>query len=556
MTKPNQRDGSALTVWGVFALLGLSFASYDLIIWFLGNAHTLLNLQVHDGYRFDEAYMYLAGTGKTILFDPYLQEHASNLTLRPILPVGLFSLLYWVCGKNLDLTIFFGHVIPPLISCYLIYRIAYQLTTKRNLAILAVLLAVGHFALSVLMLSAKWTDQAAGGVAGPDLYLLKQIFVNAVGNITAPNQFGRLFSPALTLPFLLLPISMILAQTKPALRSFLIALNLYVYPHHVIVLSVMECVAWLKTRQLPQFRFFIVGVMASVPYAIQLWMVNVGGSYADIYSRVGQTSELSSMWFFIPLFGITSAVIWYQNKTWTTSLILSLGCFMAVVLVHLLDSVLKFPQVHLVGLRIFVFLAPLAFVSTLSHCQLPRIKYANTALLGLILFGYAQSGWIHRNAYPSFENPGWKDFITELSAIPSGSVVMTDVQQEIAYISAKTDAYSYLAYGIVSSATNQELIKRLTIVSEIYGWKPDQLYGGDWDGLLSTHHWIFHHGANSKEIQNKEIESVASGLSGLDHCALLSIYRVDYIRFRGQPPANVENCTTAYSPHFLKVIHP
>ncbi len=427
---------------------------------------------------------------------------------------------------------------------------------RRNLAILAVLLAVGHFALSVLMLSAKWIDWPAGGVAGPDLYLLKQIFVNAVGNITAPNQFGRLFSLALTLPFLLLPIGMILAQTKPALRSFLMALNLYVYPHHVIILGVMECVAWAKKRKLPSYRFFIVGLLASVPLAIQLWMVHAGGSYGDIYSRIGQTSELSSMWFFIVFFWVVSAVIWHQTKAWTADFTLSLGCFIAVVLVHLLDSILKFPQVHLVGLRILVFLEPLEFISTLKNYQLPKIKYINAILLGLIFYGYVQSGWIHRNAYPSFENLEWKYFVNELSAVPTGSVVMSDVQQEIAYISTATDAYSFLAYGIVSSATNQELIKRLAIVSKIYGWEPDRLRGGDWDGLLSTHHWIFHHGASSKEAQNKEIEQVASVLEKMDHCALLRIYRVDYIRIREQPPTNLNNCTVAHSPQFLKVIKP
>ena len=71
------------------------------------------------------------------------------------------------------------------------------------------------------------------------------------------------------------------------------------------------------------------------------------------------------------------------------------------------------------------------------------------------MYGYAQSGWIHRNAYPSFENHGVKGFITELSAVSAGSVVMPDMQQEIAYISTATDAYAFLAYGIVSSATDR-----------------------------------------------------------------------------------------------------
>ena len=126
---------------------------------------------------------------------------------------------------------------------------------------------------------------------------------------------------------------------------------------------------------------------------------------------------------------------------------------------------------------------------------------------------------------------------------------MSDVQQEVAFISTATGAYSYLAYGIMSSATNQELIKSLAIVSQIYGRETDRLRGGNWDGFLSTHHWIYHHGASSKEAQNKEIEQVVSVLEKMDHCALLRIYRADYIRFREQPPTNLNNCTVAYSPH-------
>ena len=96
----------------------------------------------------------------------------------------------------------------------------------------------------------------------------------------------------------------------------------------------------------------------------------------------------------------------------------------------------------------------------------------------------------------------------------------------------------------------------MAIVSQIYGWEPDRLRGGNWDGLLSTHHWIYHHGASSKEAQNKEIEQVASVLEKMDHCALLRIYRVDYIRIRDQPPTNIENCTVTHSPYLLKVIKP
>ena len=141
--------GKDLSVLGIFALLGLAFASYDLILLWIGHTHTLVNFQVSDGYRFDEAYMYFAGIGKTILYDPYLKEHAADLTLRPMLPTAIFSLLYWLCARNLDLAIVVGHVIAPLVSCYLLYYIAAQFAGQKKLAVLAVLLAVGHFIFSM-----------------------------------------------------------------------------------------------------------------------------------------------------------------------------------------------------------------------------------------------------------------------------------------------------------------------------------------------------------------------------------------------------------------------
>jgi hypothetical protein len=471
-----------------------------------------------------------------------------------MLPITLFTLIYWLCGANLDLAIFVGHVLPPLISCYLLYRIAYLLSGNKNLAVFAVLIAVGHFLFSLLAIAAKLFGLSAGGIAGPDFYLLKQIFVHAgmFGNITAPTQFGRLFSPALTLPFLLLAIPLILAGSRPALRGLLISLNLYVYPHHVIVLTVLEMVAWLRNRKLPNVHFFIIGALVAIPYLLQLWMVHSAGTYQDIYGRIGQTSELSSLWFFTPFFAVTSLYLWHKDKLFTSALVLSLGCFTSVVIIWLLDHFFKFPQVHLVGIRIFVFLAPLTLISILKHFNLPKLKYVNVGLLTLILFGYIHSGWVHRNEYSQFPSQG---IVSELAMLPAGMVVMTDVQKEIPYIAAMTNHYSYLSYGIVSSASNQELIKRFVIVSRIYGWDKTKLNGGDWDGLMSTHHWIFHHGSNSTEAQNALIDQEATILSQLSPCELLRIYQVNYIRLRDQVPSDLEGCTTAISPHILKVVH-
>ena len=108
--------------------------------------------------------------------------------------------------------------------------------------------------------------------------------------------------------------------------------------------------------------------------------------------------------------------------------------------------------------------------------------------------------------------------------------------------------------GIVSSASNAELIKRMAIVAKIYQWDASRLHGGDWDGLMSTHHWIFHHGSSSPQAQSASIEKEIGKLSSLNTCELLKIYQVDYIRFRSAPPPGLEKCTAEFSPHLLIVL--
>jgi hypothetical protein len=204
-----------------------------------------------------------------------------------------------------------------------------------------------------------------------------------------------------------------------------------------------------------------------------------------------------------------------------------------------------------VGIRIFIFLAPLVFISALKYFNLPKLKYVNSSLLALILFGYVHSGWVHRAEHSEFPAEG---IVSELAALPAGTIVMTDVQKEIPYIAAMSDKYSYLSYGIVSSASNAELIKRFVVVSRIYGWDKTKLNGGDWDGLMSTHHWIFHHGSHSREGQNAAIDQEASRLAQLSPCELLQVYQVDYIRIKDKMPFNLKGCTTAISPRILKML--
>lgn len=539
----------------LFCLLAVSFASYDLVVLYLGKATTLFNVRVNDGWRIDEGYMYFAGVGKTILFDPYLKEHAASLTLRPTIPTALFTAIYWLCGRNLDLAILVGHTAPPLVSCLLLYLVGMRLTDSRSWAIFAMLLAVGQFIYSLMSIIGAIIWGELAGLVGADLYLLKKLLGDAlpIGYVEAPIQFTRLFSPSLTLPFLLLPLWMLLRGGAPAARGTLIAANLYVYPHNIIVLGFIEVAFWLRDRRLPTPIFFVAATLACVPYIVLHGLVVRAGTYADIYSRVGQWHGASFGWFFIPFFAVTSALAVYSRRKDAdgTKLAFTAGCLASAVFIWAADSFLKFPQVHLVGLRIFAFLAPLALVCGLKDL-VQRVAFGlNVLMLTLIAASQAYAGWTHRHEFAEFPADG---FPSELSQLPAGSVVMTDVQYEVPYVSAVGDKYSYLAYGIVSAASNEELLRRFAVVARIYGWSADRLHGGDWDGLLPVYHWVYHHGAPEPAVSNAAIDAAIKALDGRNGCELLQVYRVDYIRFRQAPPVGLDACTAPATDHIVRVI--
>ena len=551
----------------LFFLLAVSFASYDLVVLYLGTATSLFSIRVDDGWRWDEPALYLVGVGKTILFDPYLKEHAADLTLRPAIPTALFTAIYWLCGRNLDLSIVVGHTVPPLVSCLLLYLIGMRLTGSRSWAIFAMLLAVGHFVYSPAEVigSIIWGKQFIGaGLAGPDLYLLKSLLGDAlpIEGIMAPTQFTRLFSPSLTLPFFLLPLWMLLRGGAPAARGALIAANLYVYPHNIIVLGVIESAFWLRDRRPPKPIFFVVGALVCVPFILLYALIAGAGTSADMYSRVGQTHWLSPMWFFVPFFAITTLLVTYSRRKDVdgTRLAFTAGCLASAILIWSADSFLKFPQVHLVGLRIFAYVAPLTLACGLKELRQRIASSLNMLMLALVATSHAYAGWTHRFDYADFPADG---FPSELSKLPAGSVVMTDVAYEVPYVSTVGDRYSYLAAGIVSAASNAELLQRFAIVARVYGWSTDRLHadwstdkshGVTWDIGVPIYNWIYHLGAPEPAVRDAAIDAAVKALEGRTGCELLQIYRVDYIRFRQVPPVGVDACTVPATAHILRVV--
>ncbi|ARP39445.1 hypothetical protein [Vibrio syngnathi] len=393
---------------------------------------------------------------------------------------------------------------------------------------------------------------------GADFYLLQQVVghIKEFGAMNAPNQFTRFFSPGLTLPFLLLPIWMLLEGRGKVIRGGAIALNLYVYPHHLILLGILELCFWVKNKKTPDYKYFILAVWVSIPFVIINFLVYETGLYSDFYARVGTTNSNSAMWYFLLFFAIVTLLSFFFSRkdVRQTSLAFNIACFISALFIYVLDNFLSFPQVHLVELRVFAYLAPVALVAAMGEIWKRIPALLNIILTILIVLTYAYSGWDNKDKYNDFNE---KTVYEELKKLPEGSVIMTDIQHEIPYISAIGNNYSYLAYSIVSAASDEELLTRFAIASKVFNWSDSRIYHFDWDGLLPVFHWIFHHGFHY-DPKNKDtrIETAIKSLDNVNNaCDLLGTYKVDYIRIKDNMHPSLTNCTTPISKNLLKVIN-
>ena len=535
--------------------MALAFASYDLVILMFTESPMLFNVNVNDGWRIDESYMYLAGLDKNILFDPYLKNHAYDLTLRPLIPDFIFRVIYLLCLKNINIAILLGHTIFPVVSCALIYLISFKLTSSKGASLFAMLLAAGHSVFTLHAISLSIAGFAPFGVTGPLPWLAQYFFgVNEwLGFLSAPNQFSRLYSPALTLPFLLLPLYLGCYGKSPSWRAILISLNLYVYPHHVLYLAAFELLYVVHSRRLPPIKFFVWGILAAVPFLIIQWFIKSGGHFDELYARVGVTHDRSPMWFFCLALGICFAffsTLSIKRKVIIQPLYFTAACLLPSLAIWAADTWFVFPQVHLIGLRVLVFLLPICLCCVISELR----KNVGLAVNGFFFIAFFMamtlSAWNVKGAYTQLSGDA---FLKSVVDVPDNSVIMTDVQIEQPYISAIGESYPYVAYSIVSAAGNDELMRRFSVLAKVYDWDFDRLNGDDWNGLLPPYHWIYHHGTPTKEIRTEAMRSRFDEISKMSKCEAIKLYEIDFIRVHEQVPPGLEGCTSRYSEYLLKV---
>ncbi|MGI4848226.1 MAG: hypothetical protein ACRYGK_08830, partial [Janthinobacterium lividum] len=393
------------------------------------------------------------------------------------------------------------------------------------------------------------------GMAGPLPWLVQYFFgINDwIGFLSAPNQFSRLYSPALTLPFLLIPVYLGLKGKSPSLRAVFISMNLYVYPHHIFYLAALELFYVALNKQLPPRRFFAWGICLTLPYLVMQWQLKSGGHLAELYARIGVTHERSPMWFFCAaLAACFLFLLWQQKKSGQRSLavLFSAACLFTSLTIWAADAWYVFPQVHLVGLRILVFLLPVCLSCGISALGWHVHRSINLAFYTLFTLAMILSGWNVRGAYTQLtENP----FLKTIPDLPADSVIMTDMHVEQPYISAFGKSYPFVSYSIVSAAGNDELMMRFAVLAKIYDWDFDRLNSDSWDNLLGPYHWIYHHGNPSREIRTMEMRARFDKVSKLDKCAALQLYEVDFIRIHEQVPPGLTACTSRYSDHLLRV---
>ena len=567
-----------------FMTLALAFASYDLVILFFSSENALLfNVNVNDGSRIDESYMYLAGLEKFTIFDPYLMEHNTNLTIRPLLPHIAFSLIYLLVGKHINLAIVIGHTIPSLISAFLLFKIG-RLFSGRSLSALAVVASIS----SVFATMIWFVHPNHQG--GSELYLLQELtrFGSSIlPSITAPTDFARLYSPTLSLPFLLLPLYLMLRGSGSyGLRGVLVAANLYVYPHQLVVLCIVEATCFVmqmsshKFEELRRYVPFAIGAaVTAVPYGLQVYFLRAGGNLEDQVGRIGHLGGTGILTLYAIFFSGLALLLFAarrfshwkdedslkEQSSITPDVVGFLVYSLAIVsgLILVIDSFVGIPQVHLFSLRIFVFVAPLAVVAICSsrnsavvirtkHRDLlrPLALFITAIWLVLIIGAYARAGWVHRKEYASISH----QFMVDIHKIPDKAVVMSEDGGEIAYISALTKKYAFVSYGIVCAASDLELVRRFAILALVYDWPYEQLTGESSPlGPLPVYHWIWHHGDKGIAARQAAFAPVVASFRTLSKCDLLKMYRVDFIRYENGVPDGLSECTVPVSGSFLRV---
>lgn len=568
-------------------LMAISLSIYDLTLITLAKIkqHPVQLLNINEpskSTRIAESYMYLVGINKDswaghVYGDNYIQEHKHELTIRPALPPIISRLFFWISWRNLNLSIFLMHLVPPLINVVLLYALAYAMILNKKVATIALLLGMNESLFSFnyyiikieQLFSLRFISAHLLPWVNPELSIIEpwRVFLRQ-GFYYHISEFGRFFSPGMTFFSLLLPLLYATklissVQEKEKLAVFFTAgvwscLSLYCYPHQIlIVLIFYACLFLLHRFSRWALGFYFCGLMiGSIPFLWMNYQFMKLNAVSDILTRVGFYLSIKRNVYHLPImftFLIVFIFLFKDIKSLINGCIkktkFSVAEFSSCLSVSLFVSLLgsyffiwivarfthRFFQPWLIPLRVHVYLLPI-LVCLIFKKQIK--PYANT---GIVLLGFlytashVSAAYLH---YPYFERSHDIFKITkniEQQTKP-GSIIMSLYQDEIMALLSSTDRYSYTASGINSTASNDELVERLFIMFHVYHFTIEQVEE-EMRGLMtlkdghkqpfSYDSWIFHHGEN---WSREKLKNTYQNITQQDRCILLNKFKINYIR--------------------------
>lgn len=572
---------TALQFVGFVAL----FAVYDATILWTDRAAphgvSLVDYVVRDG-RTDESAMYMPEIrelidGEPASTDPYLKEHCHLPSVRPRLPAMIGYALHRLGGST-NAAVVLLHTVPPAISAILLVRL-FMLLLPAAWAFPLALLSVGgvtyefNYYVNLLRLA----ELAGPAAYNPELHL--------VGPYSLHLEFGRYFSPGMTLGLLL--VGVLAAARDPDLRrrrtSIIIGavagLQLDVYVHAAVVLATLAAslllVGWIKRcatgESFAQRTTWIgrsFGLMSAASLATGAYWFWRWASFrhlqqaSDIVARVGFLDDRVDVNRTPLLVMLLVALVVRRaanraagrppgellatprDRFWTAAMIASV---VTGWLPGILGNYGLFPDPFLIPLRYLSYLAPALLgyaVAELARAKRPQFEWtatprktmlaATAAYAVLLTFGEWSAGRNNSHLYTIPDDvAAARDAI--LAETPPRSVILTDDLRLAYYLVCETDRYSYVGYGSSSNASTDELVERLMIPSLLAGRSFDAFWREDYQASRGLPwgptgaHWALHHSGDVSPLPVETLRTMYERLDALTAEELLSRYGVDYI---------------------------
>ena len=578
-------------VWCFVLLLpfALLFSLYDLSV-LLANARaphgaSLLNYEVRDG-KIDESLMYMPAIRKKAdgawgCTDPYIKEHRDLLEIRPCLPAWIGCALYWT-GGGINGCVLLLHAVLPAAGGVLLVRF-FRTFVSAGLAFGLALIGVGGacYAINWYLTSLHLLPL---GISEYFPYCPEKCVLLGEGMLHL--QANRFMSPGVTLPWLLVALCAlgqdpdVRRPRRAVVLGLLWGLQLYIYPHGFAFLGMLLAVLLLlnlgaalsKTADGPRGpavrqsvrAALLIGLSAAVvaiPFGVSLLTFRATPNAGDVLLRAGYSDDLWAT-MHAPVYLWVALAVWLktlanraegrrawsmtatpQDRLWLALVVVSsLGTWLASALA----SIRLFVAPWLIPLRITSFLVPVVVAwplvvwakndwSPAARRWATRVVTAGLVLYAALLVGGEVVSGVHNAPLYRLTDSMCAFREAVEGQTESEATVMTDDLKLAALLVNATDRYSYIGYGIMSNASNEELLERLMVPCVLGGKTFDEFYGQHYRkgfGLPNGpagDYWVWHMGMMTIDVDREFLAAKYSELVALRAQELLSRYACDYV---------------------------